>query len=168
MAIITDPDWIDPEETTFDVGKPIRSEQGVMLAGNPIAIAMGKPGAPRNLPGSLDIYLGSVFVGASDPVGLTDLDDIDVIQFHTVLSSGADFRVSSNGGATWGSYVELTSGSATPYGAVTIAIKSGWFVSTADQNGAFAGGAGVNAIQFRGFVGIGTRRIRIFGLGAGA
>ena len=169
MAIITDPDWIDPEETTFDVEKPIRSEQGVMLAGNPIAIALGKPGAPRNLPGSLDIYLGSVFVGASNPVGLTDLDDIDVIQFHTALSSGADFRVSSDGGATWGSYVGLTAASATPYGAVTIAIKSGWFSSEANQNGSFTGGAGVNAIQFRGFSAVlGPRRIRIFGLGAGA
>jgi hypothetical protein len=140
-----------------------------MLAGNPIAIALGKPGAPRNLPGSLDIYLGSVFVGASDPVGLTDLDDIDVIQFHTPLASGADFRVSSDGGATWGSYVKLTAGDvASPYGAVTIALKSGWFVSEANQDGSFTGGAGVNAIQFRGFVGIFTRRIRIFGLGAGA
>ena len=46
MAIITDPDWIDPEETTFDVEKPIRSEQGVMLAGNVIAAFQGKPGAP--------------------------------------------------------------------------------------------------------------------------
>jgi hypothetical protein len=44
---ITDPDWTPPIEMTFDVEKPIRSEQGVLLAGNPIALAMGKPGAPR-------------------------------------------------------------------------------------------------------------------------
>jgi hypothetical protein len=44
---ITDPDWVTPIEITFDEGKPIRAEQGLMLAGNPIAIALGKPGAPR-------------------------------------------------------------------------------------------------------------------------
>lgn len=44
---ITNPDWVPPIESTFDTGKAIRSEQGLMLAGNPIAIALGKPGAPR-------------------------------------------------------------------------------------------------------------------------
>ena len=44
---IINPDWVPPIESTFDVKKPIRSEQGLMLAGNPIAIAEGKPGAPR-------------------------------------------------------------------------------------------------------------------------
>ena len=42
-----DPDWVPPIEMNFDVEKPIRSEQGFLLAGNPIAIANGKPGAPR-------------------------------------------------------------------------------------------------------------------------
>lgn len=44
---IIDPDWVPPIEATFDVEKPIRSDQGLMLAGNPIAFALGKPGAPR-------------------------------------------------------------------------------------------------------------------------
>ena len=43
---ITDPDWTPPIEMTFDVEQPIRSEQGIMLAGNPIALAQGKPGSP--------------------------------------------------------------------------------------------------------------------------
>jgi len=43
---ITNPDWVPPIEITFDEGKPIRSEQGLMLAGNPIAMALLKPGAP--------------------------------------------------------------------------------------------------------------------------
>ena len=41
------PAWIDPIEATFDEGKPIRSEQGLMLAGNPIAIAQGAAGSPK-------------------------------------------------------------------------------------------------------------------------
>jgi len=45
MSLIN-PDWIDPIESTFDEGRPIRQEQGLMLAGNPIAMAPGKPGAP--------------------------------------------------------------------------------------------------------------------------
>lgn len=44
---ITDPDYVPPIAITFDEEKPIRSEQGLLLAGNPIAIALGKPGAPR-------------------------------------------------------------------------------------------------------------------------
>jgi hypothetical protein len=44
---ITNPDWVPPIESTFDTGKAIRSEQGLMLAGNPIAIVLGKAGAPR-------------------------------------------------------------------------------------------------------------------------
>ena len=44
---IINPDWVPPIESTFGVKKPIRSEQGLMLAGNPIAIAEGAAGAPR-------------------------------------------------------------------------------------------------------------------------
>jgi hypothetical protein len=43
---IINPDWVPPIEATFTDEKPVRSEQGLMLAGNPIAMAMGKPGAP--------------------------------------------------------------------------------------------------------------------------
>jgi hypothetical protein len=43
---ITDPDWTDPIEATFDPGKAIRSEQGLMLAGNTIAMALMKTGSP--------------------------------------------------------------------------------------------------------------------------
>ena len=45
--VITNPDWVPPIEMTFDVEKPIRSEQGLMLAGNTIAMGLGKPGAQR-------------------------------------------------------------------------------------------------------------------------
>jgi len=46
MSLIN-PDWIDPIESTFDLEKPIRQRQGLMMVGNPIAMAAGKPGAPR-------------------------------------------------------------------------------------------------------------------------
>lgn len=49
MPIITTPDWVPQEEADYDEGKPIRSEQGLSLAGNPIAIANGAAGAPRVL-----------------------------------------------------------------------------------------------------------------------
>lgn len=42
----TNPAWVDPIEATFDEGKPVRSGQGLLLAGNPIAIAQGATGAP--------------------------------------------------------------------------------------------------------------------------
>jgi hypothetical protein len=44
----TDPDYIPPIEAAFDVGKPIRSEQGNMFCSNPIAISYSKAGAPVN------------------------------------------------------------------------------------------------------------------------
>lgn len=44
---ITNPSWVPPIEFTFDEGNPITSKQGLMLAGNPIAIANGGAGAPR-------------------------------------------------------------------------------------------------------------------------
>ena len=46
MTIINPP-WVPPIEATFDEGKPIRSQQGLALAGNPIAMAEGASGAPR-------------------------------------------------------------------------------------------------------------------------
>lgn len=52
--VIVNPDWVPPIEITFDEGKPIRSEQGLMLAGNPIAAFLGKPGAVRLLLSALE------------------------------------------------------------------------------------------------------------------
>ena len=189
MAIITDPDWIDPEETTFDVEKPIRSEQGVMLAGNPIAIALGKPGAPRNQPGSLSIYLGSVSAAGGTAAGLSDLDGIDVITFVTsgaAPQDGCGFRTSVDNGATWSSWRTLLAPPETGlvvdrqvlFGNCTIALQSGWWSSRGvgkgnpasdyqsyqiSNDGTFTPGGVVDAVQFR-YVGT----IKIFGLGAGA
>lgn len=64
MAIITNPDWVPQEEADYDEGKPIRSELGLALAGNPIAIALGKPGAQRITDASMD-------TGASTSAGRT-------------------------------------------------------------------------------------------------
>lgn len=184
MAIITDPDWIDPEETTFDVEKPIRSEQGVMLAGNPIAIALGKPGAPRNLPGSLDIYLGLVTATGETASGLSDTEGVDVMSFS--VGSGsiyAQFRTSVDGGAVWSDWRDLFTlpAGTNPdvyFGHCLIALQSGWWMSRAsgkvDSGGAsaplpvsgggtFTPGGVVNAVQFI-YLG---QEIRAFGLGAG-
>jgi hypothetical protein len=60
---ITNPDWIPPIEMTFDVGKPIRSEQGVQIAGNPIAIAQGADGAPRVRGNSFELRAIASFSG---------------------------------------------------------------------------------------------------------
>jgi hypothetical protein len=42
----TDPDWTPLLEMTFEPEQPIRSEQGVALYGNPVALINGKLGAP--------------------------------------------------------------------------------------------------------------------------
>ncbi len=182
MAIITDPDWIDPEETTFDVEKPIRSEQGIMLAGNPIAIALGKPGAPRIVPGALAIYLGEVATSGSTAAGLSDMSGIDVITFISGGGVGAgygdaSFRASTDNGATWGGWMTLGqvgTGNVIFFDCC-IALQSGWWTSRGvragsdglpariQDGGTFTPGGTVNAVQFRS---VGS--IRVFGLGAGA
>jgi len=114
MAIITDPDWIDPEETTFDVEKPIRSEQGVMLAGNPIAIAQGKPGAPKIQGKALDIDIGNLS-GTTAIVGLEDCAKLLLVaQASSGNSTGSvsasiGFQVTADGGASWVGTVTLSS-----------------------------------------------------------
>ena len=112
MAIITDPDWIDPEETTFDVEKPIRSEQGVMLAGNPIAIALGKPGAPKVEGKALDIDIGNLS-GTTAIVGLGDCAKLLLVAQAQTSSQEASttatigYQRTSNGGSSWGSGAEI-------------------------------------------------------------
>lgn len=82
MVTITNPDWVPPIEETFDEGKPIRSLQGLMLAGNPVAMGLGKPGAQR--------ILGRAVM--SDPNILTDGYFITVAAADTYeLESGAGF-----------------------------------------------------------------------------
>lgn len=80
MVTITNPDWVPPIEETFDEGKPIRSLQGLMLAGNPVAMGLGKPGAAR--------ILGRALM--SDPNMVTDGFTIDVSAADTYqLENGA-------------------------------------------------------------------------------
>ena len=64
---ITNPDYVAPDETTFDVEKPIRTEQGLMLAGNPIAIVLGKTGAPRLRIGALQRLTAGDELRLDDP-----------------------------------------------------------------------------------------------------
>jgi hypothetical protein len=111
MAIITDPDWIDPDEATFDVEKPIRSEQGVMLASNPIAIAQGKPGAPKVKGRALDIGIGNLS-GNTAIVGLDAVASLLLVVTNYVSAStyndmSVGYQLTKNGGASWSSSVTL-------------------------------------------------------------
>lgn len=107
--VITNPDYVAPDETTFDVEKPIRSEQGLMLAGNPIAIALGKSGAPRIVDAALDTTAttaGNTWVRnrtATSAVGAVGTYAMLRYVLSGALSpgataDGADLRYSSAGG----------------------------------------------------------------------
>ena len=116
MAIITDPDWIDPEETTFDVEKPIRSEQGVMLAGNVIAAFQGKPGAPKLQGKALDIGIGNLS-GTTAIVGLDDVASLLLVVTNSVSGSSPSLQVgyelTTNGGSSWDANVVLATATGT-------------------------------------------------------
>src|SRR5690606_33543750 len=45
--------WTDIDDTRLEPGKPIRSVDGLALRDNPIAIAEGASGAPRNQESSM-------------------------------------------------------------------------------------------------------------------
>ena len=87
---ITNPDWVPPIEMTFDVKRPIRSEQGLMLAGNPIAIAGGAPGAPIIVAG-WHPYNGNI-IGGSTGLIYDHAVDGDVTTIETpALAAGFEY-----------------------------------------------------------------------------
>jgi hypothetical protein len=168
---IVNPDWVAPIEMTFDEGKPIRSEQGLMLAGNPIAITLGKPNAPRNRPLSLDLMLGGTpfDLSGTTPVNFLDLAGLSsliLVGFaQGSVSDATPFQVgySLNNGSTWTGYQTLftaASGNATASGTFFIHLPSG-NVNMA----AFAGAAGANAIRVRKNLTGGNARVSVYGFG---
>jgi len=151
MAIITDPDWIDPEETTFDVEKPIRSEQGVMLAGNPIAIALGKPGAPQVAGKALDIDIGNLS-GTDAVVGLEAVSKL-LLMARALDSAGPvgtasasiRYQRTSNGGSSWESAITIASASTvinTDSGSVTACAAGAVIVDMVGYDGIRLSGTG--------------------------
>lgn len=114
---LTDPDWIDPIESTFDPGKAIRSDQGLMMAGNLIALALAKPGAPRIVPAAIDNWLARVeLTTATTPVAVTGIDTATMVQCvgsfenGTGDTAGLQMSGSADGGTTWGTWVDLSPG----------------------------------------------------------
>ena len=117
MTIIT-PDWVPPIETTFDVEKPIRAEQGLMLAGNPIAMANGASGAPRVQPQAIsapfysfgDIASREFVINPNAThfevnfVGELFTTDITLTAASYYQPS---FAFSTDGGATWGANQQI-------------------------------------------------------------
>ena len=178
-------DYTDIDDNELMPDEPITSLLGFRFRNNPVAIAEGAPGAPRNRPGSLAIYLGTVVAPSATVAGLSDLDGIDVIRFSSGSSTeDQQFRTSTDNGATWSSWRTLLAeplGSlgSILFGECVIALQSGWWsakgVGTADigggavgavaveSAGTFTPGGVVNAVQFRQ-----VRTIHIFGMGAGA
>lgn len=90
---LTNPDWIPPIEATFDPDKPIRSEQGIMLAGNPIAARQAKTGAPVEATGwhgfgqtAIGTGSGLVYNGAT----------VSTVTIGAV-QAGYEYRIACNG-----------------------------------------------------------------------
>lgn len=110
-------DYIPIIATETDPEAPLRSSLLKRLEANPRAIAEGAPGAPRVMPLSrkLVIFSGAV---TTSPITITGLDpDIYVSMYGFINVSGSSgnatvqMRFSSDGGATFGAWSDLTAAS---------------------------------------------------------
>lgn len=108
----SDPDWFTLTELSLEPEKPIRSEQGMAFYANPIAMAMGKPDAPKITGRALDIGAGNL----SGTTAITGLDNCASLLLSATAvntSTGSDvsasigYQLSTNGGTSWGSAVVI-------------------------------------------------------------
>lgn len=163
--------------------KPLTTSLLRRLRDNPIAVAEGATGAPRIMPAALDLYLGSFDISGATYVGLSGLDGLDgILVAMQIVTGGATtntrFRLSDDGGATWGSNIAIgsiaasaTSGMAIFY----ISLKTPRALVLMSPIGSTAAGrttsytipgSGANAIQFSFTTGTPTAQAEAWGIGS--
>ena len=105
-------DWTTLPNAAVGVGGLPSGTTVTALRDNPVAIAGGASGAPRNLHRSIPLgYLPNISFTLT-PAGYDDLDpltslDINVFATLTGTSQNLQIRSSANNGGTWGSWVTL-------------------------------------------------------------
>lgn len=158
-------------DTEVDPDAPVTSELAYAFRDNPIAIGEGAAGAPRVMGRSLDIYLGTLPLNASNPAGFTGMDRVSWIAGYFSIRTGGSgttplqVRYSVNGGVTWGGWNTTVSargpgvsptGNTSFSGSVRVNLATGqWAVVASDYQGEIYGSGThtvppvVNAVQFR-------------------
>ena len=154
---------------------PITSELLKQLRDNPLAIAGGLEGAPRNVPLSLDLRLGtpSFTLSGETPVefvGLSGLTSILVVASVGGFFVGQDpqgtalqVAYSTNNGGSWSGWQNVVGASGDSFSGVTrhIDLSEGRL----DMRDAITGAAGSNALRFRKSTLLGSGRVALIGLG---
>lgn len=107
-------DWTDPPWTQLVAGKAWTDEKAAASFENVVAQAEGAPGAPKQMPLSLDLFLGELSFDetAAGLSGLGDLDGILIFwRFRPAASTSStlSIRFSDDDGATWGSWQSVQS-----------------------------------------------------------
>lgn len=141
-------DWGDWTTGEYEVGAPATSLHFERWFRNPVALAQGADGAPKNLGKSMDIDIGNL----TGVTAIVDLDDaakvllVATAQHDTAISitpvPSIGYQLSSSNGSTWGPVVVIASGK--------------YLASGSDTNSGVAAGAriidmtGMNAIRLSG------------------
>lgn len=146
------------------------------MAGNVIAQARGKPGAPRNEPLSLDLMIGgaSVALSGTTPaefLGLAGQASLLVVASVSGFDAAGDpqsafveVSYSLNNGGAWSGWQDVANafGAASTSGVTRhIHLSEGRL----DMQPAINGAAGANALRFRKNTINGAARVALFGLG---
>ena len=163
--------------------KPVTTSLLRRLRDNPIAVAEGATGAPRIMPAALDLYLGSFDISGATYVGLSGLDGLDgiMVAMHIVTggaTTGTRFRLSSDGGSTWGGNIligSIVSSAASGLAIFYVSLKTPRALVLMSPIGTTAAGrttsytipgSGANAIQFSFTTGAPTAQAEAGGIGS--
>lgn len=163
--------YIPVTEVQSNPFAPGTSELFKQLRDNPIAIAGGLAGAPRNVPLSLDLMLGGssfALTGATpvEFVGLTSQSSLLIVWDITAdVSQPVPFQIgySTNNGSSWSPYQTITTvpTNETEQGMSHVSLTEGRLNMLPPITGA----AGSNAIRLRRATGVAGGRVAILGLG---
>jgi hypothetical protein len=161
--------WTTLDLNNLLAGEPLVEQEVLAFYENPIAIADGALGAPRNRPLSLNLMIGGgpFTLTAMTPVNFIDLDGIAslLIVGHAtdgVATPTIQIGFSTNNGATWSAYQDLATSLDTSNGFLSsVHLPTG----RVKMQPAITGAAGANAIRLRRSAGADTGRVCVYGIG---
>lgn len=163
--------YIPVTEAQSNPFAPGTSELFKQLRDNPIAIAGGLEGAPRNVPLSLNLMLGGSFFALSGMIpveflGLEGHGSLLLVSntepFEGVLP-GIEMSFSLNNGGTWSTWVNI------PVGLRHIHLTGGFQNGAQIGSSGFGSGpspvAGANAVRIRKTTTGGSANVALIGMG---
>lgn len=109
-------DWGDFYEEEYQPESPGSSLHFQRWFWNPVALAQGAHGAPRNEGRSLDTHMGVITVTNTTAAGFAPIDRYELVRASLFSSAGIfsgrtfQARFSNDGGSTWGSWQDIGAG----------------------------------------------------------